>query len=74
MEDKANGFSNGVTQSKFETNFDDMQTSGFGGFDDGFNSTFPSKTNDPFSANSNTQDPFGDKKSGNIGQADVSIQ
>lgn len=49
-----------------------MQNSGFEGFDDGFGSNFSSKPSDPFAANSNAQDPFGDKKSGGAAPQDVS--
>lgn len=73
--DKEHGFSNG-TDNEFKTNqfattFDEYST-GFGGFDDGFGSSFTPKTNDPFTANSTTQDPFGDKRSINTVSQDVS--
>ncbi|XP_031620846.1 epidermal growth factor receptor substrate 15-like 1 isoform X2 [Contarinia nasturtii] len=65
--DKANSFSNGTDNefktNKFATTFDENNSS-FGGFDDGFGSSFSPKTNDPFE-NSATQDPFGDKKNVN---------
>lgn len=56
--------------NKFATTFDE-NSSGFGGFDDGFISSFSSKPNDPFE--SSAQDPFGDKKNVKTVLHDVSI-
>lgn len=82
--DKENKFSNGNAyndgfgQTKFATAFDDnVQNSGFGGFDDSFGGTnFPPTKNDPFAATGAanlTSDPFGDKKSSTAVTPDVGI-
>lgn len=58
---------------KFATTFDDNST-GFGGFDDGFGGGFSKANNDPFAKSTGAHDPFGDKKNTDSSSQDVSWQ